>query len=296
MQRIVPNLWFDGTAAEAAEFYTSIFPDSELLAVEHYPTEGLLDFQRDMAGKVLTVDLSIGGYRIVGINAGPEFPINPSLSLMLNFDPSVDAQAAEHLDELWTALSDGGTALMPLGRYDFSPRYGWIQDKYGMTWQLMLTDPDGEPRPFVIPCLLFGGQAQNRGGEALDRYASIFPGARIGSRVGYPVQAGPAEPGSLMFGDIEIFGQWFALMDSSVEQDFSFTCGVSLQLNCADQDEIDRYWDLLSKVPEAEACGWCADEFGVSWQIVPAAIADYMSKPGAYGKLMTMKKLDLSAF
>ncbi|WP_156887595.1 VOC family protein [Propionicicella superfundia] len=296
MQRITPNLWFNGNAAEAADFYARVLPRTTVTHTDYYPTDGLPDFQRDMAGKELVVEFEVDGYRFLGINAGPEFPINPSLSFMLNFDPSVDAAARDRLDEVWAALSEDGTVLMPLGAYDFSPRYGWLQDRYGTPWQLMLTDPAGEPRPFVIPCLLFGGAAQNRAGEAVEYYTSVFPGSRVGTLVPYPEDTGPAATGSVMFADIELAGQWLALMDSVVEQDYSFTPGVSLMIACADQAEIDHFWDALSAVPEAEQCGWCADRFGVSWQVVPGNWNEYMERPGAYQKMLQMKKIDLAAF
>jgi len=293
MQRIVPNVWFDHTAAEAAELYTSIFPGGRVIGTQHYPTEGLLDFQADMAGQVLTVELELAGYRLLGINAGPEFPVNPSVSFLLNFDPSADPQAREHLDALWAALSDGGKALMPLQEYPFSPRYGWVQDRYQVSWQLMLTNPTGEPRPFLTPSLMFGQAAQGRAAEAIDFYTSLFAG-RTGTMARYPEQAGPVA-GTVMFADFQMLGQWFAAMDAA-DQDFTFDPGVSLMLSCADQAEIDHYWDRLSAVPQAEQCGWCTDRFGLSWQVVPAAMGELMTKPGAYARLMGMKKIEIAAF
>jgi len=294
MQKIVPSLWFDHTAEEAAEFYTSVFPNSRVTVTQHYPTEGLLDFQTEYAGKVLTVEFELDGYRFVAINAGPEFPLNPSLSFMLNFDPSRDEGARQHLETLWGALAEDGQVMMALGEYPFSPYYGWVQDRYGVGWQLILTDPEGEPRPFVVPSLLFGAEAQNRAAEAREFYTSLFPGARVGAVVNYPEPTGPVTTESVMFSDIELFGQWFSLMDSGVEQSTTFSPGVSLILECADQAELDRYWEALSAVPEAEQCGWCADRFGVSWQVVPAGLAQQELSPEGYRALMGMKKIDIA--
>lgn len=296
MQKIVPNLWFDHTAAEAAAFYAAVFPDARVTDTQFYPTEGLPDFQAEYAGKELMVTFEIGDCSFIAINAGPEFPVNPSISFLLNFDPSVDPAAVEHLDALWAALVEGGKALMPLGEYAHSKHYGWVQDRYGISWQLMLTNPDGEPRPFVTPSLLFGDGVQNRAAEAASYYTGLVPGARVGSDFRYAEQTGPAAPGAVMFTDIELFGQWFALTDSAVEQDYSFTCGVSLMIQCDDQAELDRFWAALSAVPEAEQCGWCADRFGVSWQVVPTNLGELMSKPDAYEKLMGMKKIEVAAF
>ena len=295
MQRIVPNLWFDHTASEAADFYVATFPDARITATQRYPTEGLLDFQADLAGEVLTVDFEIAGYRFTAINAGPEFQVNESLSFMLTFDPSADPDAVAHLDALWARLADGGRVLMPLAGYAFSGRYGWLADRCGVTWQLMLTDGDGERRPFIMPSLLFGGAAQNRAREAVDHYTALF-GGRLGTLATYPAPVGPAAAGSVMYADFELLGQWFAAMDSAGEPGADFNCGVSLLVECADQAELDRYWEQLSAVPEAEQCGWCADRFGVSWQLVPANLGELMAAPGAFPKLMEMKKIDIAAF
>ena len=293
MQRIVPNLWFDHNAAEAADFYTAAFGDARVVETVRYPSEGLLDFQTEFAGQVLTVEFEIGGYRFIGINAGSEFRPNPSVSFFVNFDPSVDADARQHLDELWAALSEGGKALMPLQEYPFSPHYGWIEDRYGVSWQLMLTNADGEPRPFIIPGVMFGYTAQGRAAEAIEYYTSVF-GGRVGSVVPYPAEAGPMAA-QVMFGDFQLLDQWFATMDAA-DQDFTFSCGVSLMVYCDGQDELDHYWSQLSAVPAAEQCGWCADKFGLSWQLIPANLGELMAKPDAYDKLMGMKKIEIAAF
>lgn len=304
MQKIVPNIWYTGNAEEAGEFYASVFPGAVSSVESRYPHTDLLDFQRDLAGAPLTVTVDIpdggGTTRLTLINAGAEFHPNPSISLMLNFDPlefGGDEDAARaRLELIWRALSDGGSELMPLGEYPFSKQYGWVEDRYGVSWQLMLTDPDGEPRPFVIPALMFGGAAQNRAVEAMEFYLSVFDDAHAGERYPYGVQTGPATPEALMFGEFRIGEQWFAVMDSGVEQDFNFTCGVSLEVQCADQDEIDRLWLALSAVPEAEQCGWLADRFGVSWQIVPANMGELMERPNAYAAMMEMKKIVIADF
>lgn len=295
MQRIIPNLWFDHNAAEAADFYLSVFEGARILDTEYYPTEGLPEFQRSYAGQVLSIDFEIGGTRFVAINAGPEFPINPSISFMLNFDLATDPAAREHLDAVWARLAEGGTTLMPLQDYDFSPYYGWLQDRYKVSWQLILSDPGGDPRPFVLPSLLFSGPVQNRAAEALEFYREVFPDSQMGVLARYEAQVGPATPEAVMFSDLRILGEWVTLMDSGADQDFTFSPGVSLGVACADQAELDGYWARLSAVPEAEQCGWCVDRFGVSWQVLPANMAELMEAPGAYSKMLEMKKIEIAA-
>jgi predicted 3-demethylubiquinone-9 3-methyltransferase (glyoxalase superfamily) len=298
-QKITPNLWFDGNAKEAVDFYVSAFPDSKILSASYYPDsaeEGLADFQLDLAGKELTVDFEIGGQQFTTINAGSEFHFNPSVSFMVNFDPSRDEQAGEHLDQLWNKLIDGGEALMPLDTYPFSKRYGWVKDRYGLTWQLILTNPEGEPRPFIVPSLMFAGKNTNHTEEAINFYLSVFKDAKQGTLARYSEDTGPAKAGSLMFADFLLAGQWFAVMDSAVEQDFTFNEAVSFAVTCKDQDEIDYFWGKLSSVPEAEQCGWCKDKYGLSWQIVPENMGELMERPDAYAKMMQMHKLVIADF
>ncbi len=298
-QKITPNLWFDGNAREATDFYISVFPDSKLVTSTYYPNsveEGLADFQLDLAGKVLTIEFELGQQPFVAINAGPEFKFNPSISFMVNFDPSVDAQAREHLDDLWKKLSDGGQVLMPLEAYPFSERYGWVKDCYDLTWQLILTDPTGEPRPFIIPSLLFTKHISNHAAEAIHFYVSVFKDAKIGALNNYYEDTGPVKAGALMFGDFMLANQWFTAMDSAVEQDFIFNEAISFSVDCKDQAEIDTFWEKLSSDPEFEQCGWCKDKFGLSWQIVPKNIDELMEKPDAFAHMMAMKKLVIADF
>ncbi len=149
MKTITPSLWFDGNAQEAIEFYVSVFPDSKITATEYYPTEGLADFQKELAGKVLTIEFELSGNKFMAINAGSEFKFNESVS-------------------------------------------------------------------FSIPC--------------------------------------------------------------------------------KDQAEIDYYWEKLSKVPEVEQCGWCKDQYGLSWQVVPENASELLKRPKAFTNMMQMKKLVISDF
>lgn len=298
-QKITPNLWFEGNAQEAVEFYISVFPDSKINAKSYYPNtakEGLVEFQLPLAGEVLTIDFELGGQGFTAINAGPEFKFNPSISFMVNFDPSKNNQAKEHLDELWDKLIAGGQALMALDAYPFSKRYGWVQDRYGLSWQLILTDPAGEPRPFIIPSLLFTDKNTNLAEEAINYYVSVFKDAKVGELAYYPEDTGPAKKGSLMFGDFMLANQWFSAMDSGVDHDFRFNEAVSFSVNCKNQAEIDSFWEKLSSDPQFEQCGWCKDKYGLSWQIVPENMEALMEKPEAFKKLMPMKKIIIADF
>jgi predicted 3-demethylubiquinone-9 3-methyltransferase (glyoxalase superfamily) len=301
MQRIVPNVWSQGTAAEAGAFYATVFPDTEWTVVARYPDTGLPDFQRDLAGKELVVDVMIRGYRIRLINAGNEFRPNPSISFIVSVDPrrtgGDDAAARAEIDRMWQTLSAGGEVRMPLQAYPHSPYYGWVEDNYGVNWQLMLSDPTGREQPAVLPNLMFTG-SEPRAQEAIAFYSEVFPEAEPGIMLEYPPGGAPWAGGrpALMFGDFTVAGQRLSAMDGGPDHQFAFTPGVSLQVDCADQAEIDRLWEALSAVPEAEQCGWLVDRFGVSWQIVPEMLDQLMQRPGAYQNMLEMKKLVIADF
>lgn len=292
-QKIVPHLWFDKEATEAADFYCSIFPDS---VVTHTAT-----LQDTPSGDCDLVSFSLAGYSFMAISAGPLFKFNPSVSFMVNFDPLQDQYAKKRIDEVWAKLSEGGKILMPLDKYPFSERYGWVQDKYGLSWQLILTDPDAEVRPFIIPSLMFVGDVYAKAEEATDFYLSTFNETKRGQLVHYTAGMEPDKEGALMFTDFTLEEQWFAAMDSAHEHDFAFNEAISFMVNCDDQSEIDSYWQTLSAVAEAEQCGWLKDKYGISWQIVPSVLSEMMQDNDLERRnrvtqaFLQMKKFDLAA-
>jgi predicted 3-demethylubiquinone-9 3-methyltransferase (glyoxalase superfamily) len=299
MNKIATNLWFDTQAEEAAEFYISVFGDGAIGRKLRY-TEAGQEVHGQKPGTVMTVDFRVFDHDFVGLNGGPIFTFNPSVSFIVNYDPSRDENAKENLDKAWNALSDGGTALMPLQEYPFSKHYGWIQDKYGISWQLMLTDPSGEPRPMIIPSVMFVGANCGKAEEAGEFYLSVFKNSKKGTLMRYPAGMEPEKEGTVMFSDFMLEGQWFAAMDSAHEHEFALNEAFSFVVNCADQAEVDYYWEKLSAVPESEQCGWLKDKYGVSWQIVPTEYLDMLANtnPESFGRVMEamlkMKKLDLA--
>lgn len=294
MQKIIPHLWFDTQAKEAAEFYCKVFANSKI-------THSVV-LQDTPGGDSEPVTFNLNGHDFMAISAGPQFAINPSISFMVNFDPSQNDQAREHLDELWAKLIDGGEALMPLDQYPFSQRYGWVKDRFGTTWQLILTNPEGEPRPFIIPSLMFVGDGNGRAEEAISFYVDVFKDSAQGTMARYPAGMEPDKEGAVMFADFTLEGQWFAAMDSARQHGhtFDFNEAVSLLVNCSTQQEIDYYWERLSAVPEAEQCGWLKDKFGVSWQVSPVGLGTMMHEgtPEQVARVtqafLKMKKLDIA--
>jgi predicted 3-demethylubiquinone-9 3-methyltransferase (glyoxalase superfamily) len=292
MQKITPHLWFDKEAKEAAEFYTSVFPDSKVTS-----TSTLHDTP---SGDTDIVSFDLAGQSFMSISAGPLFKFNPSVSFFVNFDPSRDQNARENLDKLWDNLSRGGSALMPLQQYPFSERYGWVQDRYGLSWQLILSNPEGEERPVIVPSLMFVGAVAGRAEEAINFYLSVFTDSKIGAIQRYGPGQEPDKEGTVMFADFMLSNQWFAGMDSAHEHDFAFNEAISFIVNCETQEEIDYYWDKLSAVPEAEQCGWLKDRFGLSWQVVPNNMDEMMQSgtPEQIARVteafLKMKKFDLA--
>src|SRR5690606_4687170 len=157
--------------------------------------------------------------------------------------------------------------------------YGWVQDKYGLSWQLILTDPKGEERPPIIPALLFVGDVCGKAEEATDFYLSVFKDTGRGTIARYASGMEPDREGTVMFADFRLQGQRFAAMDSARAHGYTFNEAVSLLVNCDTQEEIDYLWGKLSAVPEAEQCGWLKDPCGLSWQVSPAIVDEMMQDP-----------------
>ena len=286
MQKIVPHLWYDKEAKEAAIFYTGLFDQSGITSetvIEDTPSgdAGMISFQ-------------LAGQQFSAISAGPFFKLNPSISLM------VACSSIEEVNAKWKALSEGGAELMPLGEYPFSKRYGWIQDRYGLSWQLMLVEGD-KPVRKITPNFLFSKDACGKAEEAVKYYAEVFENSEIGLISRYGEGEAQASKARVNYAAFKLFGMDFSAMDNGFDVDFSFNEAFSLIINCNDQKEIDYYWEKLSAVPEAEQCGWVKDKFGVSWQIVPSNMNELLlhgSKEEVRRvteAFLKMKKFDLHA-
>jgi predicted 3-demethylubiquinone-9 3-methyltransferase (glyoxalase superfamily) len=283
--RIRPHLWFDTEAREAAGFYVETFPSSRIT--------NTTTIHDTPSGDSEIVSFELLGQGFMAISAGPLFKFTPAVSFL------VSCSTRDEVDQLWARLAAGGQALMPLDSYPFSDRFGWTNDRYGLSWQVMLArEPEISQR--ITPTLMFVGDACGRAEEAVDFYRSIFPGSAVGGMMRYGPGEEPDRPGTVKHCDFTLGGQRFAAMDSAGSHDFTFNEATSFLVDCADQAEIDRYWEALSAVPEAEQCGWLKDRFGLSWQIVPAAMDGMMTNgsPEQIARVtqafLKMKKFDLA--
>ncbi len=290
MNKISPCLWFDSEAEAAAAFYTSVFKAGKINNTAHYLTETP---GNKPIGSVLQVDFEIEGQPFTALNGGDIFKPNPSISFFVYRD------SVAEVDELWEQLARGGQALMPLGEYPFNKKYGWIQDKYGVSWQLMLRDSASTEKNSIVPSLLFTNDQHGKAEEALRFYATVFDDATVGEITTYPADTEMHRAGNLMYGSMKVSEQTLTAMDGGTVHAFGFSEGISLQVFCKDQAEIDKLTEKLSAVPEAEVCGWVKDKFGVSWQIAPIELGELMDESNperakrVMEALLKMGKLDI---
>lgn len=288
MRTIIPFLWFNDQAEEAARFYVSLFKNSKIGKITRYDKESA-EVSGRPEGSVLTVSFELDGYELGALNGGPVFSLTPAVSFF------VSCKTREELDALWGKLSEDGKVLMPLDAYPFSEWYGWIEDKFGVSWQLILSDTPQHIRP----CLLFVGDQYGKAEEAMKFYTSLFPASGITTITHYGPEEAGAE-GSVAYAVFSLGEQEFIAMDGPGEHQFTFTPALSFLVNCKTQEEIDHLWEALSAVPEAEQCGWLRDKYGVSWQIVPEVLDELLSDPDpkkaqrTMHAMLQMHKLDIA--
>jgi predicted 3-demethylubiquinone-9 3-methyltransferase (glyoxalase superfamily) len=294
MQKIIPHLWFDSEAEEAANLYTSLFKNSRIGKTTRYGKAGF-EIHRQPEGKLMTVEFELAGQGFMGLNAGPLFKFTPAFSFL------VACKTKEEVDVRWEILSSGGKVLMELDKYPFSDRYGWTEDRYGLSWQIMAMG-DRPLTQKIIPTLLFVGEVCGRAEEAIRLYTSIFRQANIGGIDRYGKDEPPDKEGTIKHASFTLEGQEFAAMESAHEHKFTFNEAVSLLVRCRDQAEVDYYWDKLREGgdPGAQICGWLKDKFGLSWQVTPTVLEEMLQDPDkdkverVTSAFLKMKKLDIA--
>jgi predicted 3-demethylubiquinone-9 3-methyltransferase (glyoxalase superfamily) len=287
MQSITPHLWFDKEAKDAAEFYVSTFGKGSKVKY-------ISKLDNTPSGSVDIVTFELLGREFQAISAGPLFKFNPSISF------HVLCNNKEDIDAMWGNLSKGGTVLMELGAYPFSEKYGWMQDKYGLSWQIFYSC-GADVKPKITPVIMFVGSVCGKAEEAVNFWTSVFQETKVDAIVRFGKGEEPDQEGTLRYAAFSLLGQEFGAMDSAYEHNFTFNEAISFIVPCETQAEIDYYWEKLSAVPEAEQCGWLKDKFGLSWQIVPTAMDAMMSKGSKeqIGRVteafLQMKKFDIES-
>lgn len=268
---VYPCLWYDNQAKEAAELYCTLFNNSKIIS----ENQTLVNFE-------------LNGKRILALNGGSAFSITPSISLF------VYCETVKETNRIWNTLFEKGNALIPIGTYPWSERYGWLQDRFGMTWQISVsTEKNSGLR--ILPSMLFVGKQFGKAAEAIKWYSEIFEGASTNVLVNYPENDPNA--GKVMYSEFSLNGAELVAMDGPGDHDYNFSEGVSLVVECKNQQEIDHYWEKLTEGGEESMCGWLKDKFDVSWQIVPSVLPKLMMDPEKAPKIFeafkNMRKLEI---
>jgi len=268
---IYPCLTLKGKVTEAADFYISTFGDGRITQTSPY---------------VIQIDLS--GQKFMLLNEGLSSSPNIAISFM------VISETVEETELYWNKLIEDGKIMMPLDSYDWSSRYGWVEDKYGVSWQIITGSRADTPQKFC-PTLMFTGVNAGKAEDAIDFYTGLFPKSSVVGKLRYNEGEGDS-PEFIKHAQFKIYDFIMMAMDSSAAHNSSFNDAVSLVVECESQDEIDRYWDTLTSAGGKEvACGWLVDKFGISWQIIPKSLTQLIKDPARAQRvmeaLMKMKKL-----
>lgn len=285
MKKITPFLWYEKDMKGITDFYLSVFSGSKL--------KNKSQIEDTPSGVAQMATIEIYGMDFNLMTAGPYLPFNPTVSFIISCD------TIEEVDTLWGKLSEKGKILMELSSYPFAEKYGWIQDMYGVSWQIMYSTTNKGPVK-VIPTLMFAGDVCGRAQEAIDFYTAVFHD----SQVGYVMNYDGSEPvtddrAKVKHAGIKIEDFNMALMDSGMKSPLSFAQAVSFVVHCNDQAEVDYYYDRLTEEGTEVQCGWINDKFGFPWQIVPSDMERMLSTgtPEQIARVteafMKMKKFDI---
>lgn len=273
---IFPCLWFNNDGKHAADFYVETF-----------------------GGKItvdtpMVINLDLFGQRFMLLNGGPAFEKNATISFMIL------CETEEEVEKYWKSLTEGGIVLMELGEYPWSKKYGWVRDRFGVTWQVYLGEKQGEQK--IIPTLMFIHHNNGKAMEAMELYTNIFPNSKIGSVLTYGVGVGNETqevPENVQHAHFVIDNYDFFCMDNSYDHQFDFSEGISIVVMTDNQEETDHLWNsLTSDGGEESQCGWLKDKYGVSWQITPKRLLELMNSfdgtdrsQKVFQAMMTMKKI-----
>lgn len=262
---IAPAIWFDNNAFEAFKWYSAIFPNSTYSQINPVVVSGKL-----------------AGTPFVGINGGAAFKPNSAISFLVTIESQTE------LLEIWHKLLEKShSILMPLQAYPWSQLYAWIEDAYGVHWQLYLGKLVDVNNQVICPMLMYPHASKSICMEAVAFYKDLFPNLESHGQLHYPA---PNE-NKVQHTQFSIGPNMFMAADHIEESNEKFTEGVSLVIYCKDQTEINYYWDKITAKGKESQCGWCKDEFGVSWQVIPENIDVLIANPNAQKALYAMKKI-----
>ena len=291
-QKITPFLWFDDKAEEAMHFYVSIFPNSQITQLKKWPEKTPFPEGSSKPGTLQQGVFNLDGLQFCAFDAGPMFKFNTSISFFAVFESEAE------VDAIWKRLIDGGEVLMPLDSYQWSERYGWVTDRFGISWQLMKGRLEDVGQR-ICPLVMFSGQQRGNAEAAMNHYISLFEDSSLDGIARYTA-VDPAPEGMVKHAQCRLSGQTIMLMDNGTENDIPFNEAISFYVNCKDQGEVDYFWDEFTKEGTESVCGWLRDKYGVSWQIVPEFLTEKLAldEPEKlqklFGAINRMKKLDIA--
>lgn len=269
---IYPCLWFNENAKEAADFYCSVFGQSAITAATP-----------------MVVTFTMHGQKFMCLNGGPAFTPNPAISFF------VVCETAEEVESAWAKLVDGGNVMMPLDRYPWSEKYGWVQDRFGFSWQLAHGKLADIEQKFSAT-LMFTGAEAGKAEEAIGYYTSVFTPSGVKGVLRYGENDGDTS-GLVKHARFKLAHTVFMAMDSSFPHGFGFNEAISFVVECEDQETIDYLWSTLTEGGTESMCGWLKDRYGVSWQIVPTVLGKLMQDrekaPRVMKAFMKMKKFNI---
>jgi predicted 3-demethylubiquinone-9 3-methyltransferase (glyoxalase superfamily) len=272
-EQITPCLWFNNQAKEAAAFYCNQFTNAKIVAQSPIVSE-----------------IVVNNQHITLLDGGPMYKPNPSISFFYT------CETEEEIDRIWNGFIKEGQVLMPLNKYDWSEKYGWISDQYGISWQFSLGKLEDVGQK-IIPSLMFVGDQYGKAEAAINHYSAIFKNPKLEGVLRYGNTEAPDTEGKVKHAQLELNGKKFMFMDSAHAHNFAFSEGISLTIHCETQEEIDYFWQKLTESGEESRCGWLKDKFGVSWQVIPNILGEIMKDPNKAGKaaqaFMQMRKFDI---
>lgn len=270
-------LWIEEKPQEVADFYLNAFEETKQGPVNYF-----VDDLHGTKGDILTISLDLSGQAFILLNGGPEFTPTPAISHV------VTCSTKEQLVALWAKLRINGTILMELGEMPGLGLFGWLNDRYGFSWQLKLA----EGKQTITPCFLFTNALNGKAEEAIDYWIASFGEGAIDLKL-------HDEEGEIRLASFHLFDQHFYIMDSAAAHDFGFSLATSFYIYCAGQEEINRLWDQITAEGEEYPCGWMLDKYGVAWQTVTEdmdQLFDYRTPEKAYKTVMAlyeMKRIDI---
>lgn len=246
--KFAPCLWVDNQVEEMTELYTKVFENGKPLKTLYF-----LEDAHGKIGDILTQSVQLANQEFILLNGGPEFKATPSISYMITCTSETQLQV------LWQELSEGGKLLMNLAIYPGVGQFGWLEDRFGISWQFSLDQSSSSQK--ITPCFMFSGEQYGNASRAVAEWIEVFQSGEI-------LEHYSNEDSTTKLAKFTMHQQEFMAMDSVVDHDFTFSLANSFYVYCENQKEIDRLWTAITSKGTEMPCGWMGDRFGVAWQTV----------------------------